>query len=88
MKNHHQEHKYHQCEYSIKVLSMCSSRDQKITAAPHPPAQEIFTAESFTLGRMRAMNAVRVLCRPLQQVLSTAQNWVKLCPLLDQHSYS
>lgn len=59
MKNHHQEHKYHQCEYSIKVLSMCSSRDQKIMAAPHPPAQEIFTAESFTLGRMRAMNAVK-----------------------------
>lgn len=48
---------------------MCSSCDAKIMAAPHPPAQERLTAESFTLGRMRVMNAVRVLCRPLQQVL-------------------
>lgn len=65
---------------------MCSSCDAKIMAAPHPPAQERLTAESFTLGRMRVMNAVKSFVQA--SAASTAQNWVKLCPLLDQHSYS
>lgn len=51
------------------------------SSSPHP-AQERFIAE------WKWWMQSRILCRPLQQIPPTAQNWVELSPLLDQHSYS